>query len=212
MNKGEVMTHFLRYGLFLLLVWCCVACEAESPVAKVANPQIRQLLQGAEAQIGKTLSYDPNYRKLDYPNGDVPLKTGVCTDVVIRAFRAVDLDLQVLVHKDMRKAFSKYPNHWGLKTTDRNIDHRRVYNLQTFFKRQGVALPISQNPNDYLPGDLVTWMVSPENLPHIGIVARQKTRDSKRWLIIHNIGRGAQKEDILFKYKITGHYRYFIAK
>ncbi|WP_353572103.1 DUF1287 domain-containing protein [Candidatus Albibeggiatoa sp. nov. BB20] len=206
------MTHCLRYRLFLLLAWCCVACQAELPTAKVVNPQIRQLLQGAEAQIGKTLSYDPNYRKLDYPGGDVPLETGVCTDVVIRAFRAVDLDLQVLVHKDMRKAFSKYPNHWGLKTTDHNIDHRRVYNLQTFFKRQGAALPISQNPNDYLPGDLVTWMVSPENLPHIGIVAWQKTRDSKRWLIIHNIGRGAQKGDILFKYKITGHYRYFVAK
>ena len=211
MNQGKVMTHFFRYGLYLLLAWCCVACQAEPPIEKVENPQVLQLLQGAEAQIGKTLFYDPNYRKLDYPGGDVSLETGVCTDVVIRAFRAVDLDLQVLVHNDMRKAFSKYPNHWGLKTTDRNIDHRRVYNLQTFFKRQGVALPISQNANDYLPGDLVTWSV-PENLPHIGIVARQKTWDGKRWLIIHNIGWGAKKDDILFKYKITGHYRYFTAK
>lgn len=202
------MRYFFRYGFYLFLAWFCVACQAESPIEKVDSPQVLQLLQGAEAQIGKTLSYDPNYRKLDYPGGDVPLETGVCTDVVIRAFRAVALDLQVLVHEDMRKAFSKYPNHWGLKTTDRNIDHRRVYNLQTFFKRQGAALPISQNSNDYLPGDLVTWAV-PENLPHIGIVARQKTRDGKRWLIIHNIGRGARKDDILFKYKITGHYRYF---
>lgn len=205
------MKYCFRYSIISLLVWCCIACQAESPVAAVANPQIRKLLQGAEAQIGKTLYYDPNYRKLDYPSGDVPLETGVCTDVVIRAFRAVDLDLQVLVHEDMRKAFSKYPKHWGLKTTDRNIDHRRVYNLQTFFKRQGTSLPVSQNPNDYLPGDLVTWIV-PENLPHIGIVARRKSRDGKRWLIIHNIGRGAQMEDILFKFKITGHYRYFAPK
>ncbi len=196
-------------NMFLFLVLLLTgACQGEPATVPVTDPQIQLLIQGATEQIGKTLFYDSSYRRLDYPGGDIPIERGVCTDVVIRAFRHVDLDLQVRVHQDMRKAFSKYPRRWGLKTTDRNIDHRRVPNLQTFFKRQGKALPITQNSADYRAGDVVTWNVS-NGLAHIGMVSNYKSSDGQRLLIVHNIGAGAQMEDVLFEFEITGHYRYF---
>jgi len=151
--------------------------------------------------------YDGSYRKIAYPGGDVPDHMGVCTDVIIRTYRAAGIDLQVEVHEDMRAAFSEYPTRWGLGKPDSNIDHRRVLNLMTFFRRQGAAVSVSRDPADYLPGDLVTWLV-PVNLPHIGIVVRARTEDGKRPLIVHNIGRGPRREDILFNFPITGHYRY----
>lgn len=153
--------------------------------------------------------YDGSYVRIQYPGGDVPENTGVCTDVVIRTYRAVGIDLQRLVHEDMSSHFHAYPSKriWGLKTTDRNIDHRRVPNLQAFFKRKGQVLPVTEDPNDYKGGDLVTWML-PGNLPHIGIITDQKSTGTSRPLVVHNIGWGPVLEDMLFDYKITGHYRY----
>ncbi|MEN9917877.1 MAG: hypothetical protein RL662_313 [Bacteroidota bacterium] len=153
--------------------------------------------------------YDPAYYKIAYPNGDVPANRGVCTDVVIRAYRKLGIDLQKEVHEDMKANFNLYPSRkkWGMKGTDTNIDHRRVPNLQAFFTRKGVVKSISNKPEDYLVGDIVTWDLG-KGLVHIGIVVDKKTRDGKRPLLVHNIGWGQVAEDILFDWKITGHYRY----
>ncbi|MEM9647715.1 MAG: DUF1287 domain-containing protein [Bacteroidota bacterium] len=153
------------------------------------------------------VTYDPSYFSIPYPNGDVPANKGVCTDVVIRAYRKVGLDLQKEVHEDMKANFGAYPKIWGLTRTDTNIDHRRVPNLMTFFKRQGAEKPISQNGKDYLPGDVVCWNLR-GGITHIGIVVDQMSRDGKRPLIVHNIGSGQVMEDLLFEYKIIGHYAY----
>ena len=167
-----------------------------------------KLVAAAESQIGVTLFYDGSYQRLAYPNGDVPIERGVCTDVVIRAYRQLGLDLQQLVHDDMRANFNAYPPLWGLSKPDRHIDHRRVPNLQTFFTRHGHSLPVSTDTKAYRAGDLVTWML-PGNLPHIGIVSTSKNASGIP-LIVHNIGGGAQKENVLFLYPITGHYRYAV--
>lgn len=151
--------------------------------------------------------YDSAYQKIPYPNGDVASNKGVCTDVVIRTYRKLGIDLQQKVHEDMRQNFAVYPKKWGLKRPDSNIDHRRVPNLQTFFKRYGKVKNITQNGADYVAGDIVTWML-PNNAPHIGIVLNEQSKDGKRPLIMHNIGWGQVKEDMLFDYKITGHYSY----
>ena len=164
------------------------------------------MLAGAKRQVGVTRGYDPAYRSIGYPNGDVPLQTGVCSDVVIRAFRAAGVDLQVLVHEDMKRNFAAYPKNWGLRGPDRNIDHRRVPNLSTFFKRKGRAVPVTARGADYKPGDVVTWRLS-SGVPHIGIVS--DVRQGSRYLMVHNIGLGAQIEDVLFEYEVTGHFRYF---
>ena len=153
------------------------------------------------------MRYDGRYISLAYPGGDVPADMGVCTDVVIRSYRSIGVDLQVLVHEDMRENFSEYPALWGLTATDPNIDHRRVPNLQTFFARNGQSLEISDRPGSYLPGDIVTWML-PGNLPHIGIVIDAQSSESDNPLIVHNIGNGPVADDILFRFPITGHYRY----
>ncbi|MHA6493379.1 DUF1287 domain-containing protein [Pseudomonas borbori] len=167
--------------------------------------QPEALVTAAREQVGVTLSYDPTYRRLSYPNGDVPLNTGVCTDVVIRALRKQELDLQQAVHQDMRANFHLYPKSWGLSRPDANIDHRRVPNLMTWFKRQGWALPVSDNAADYHAGDIVTWDLG-RGLTHIGIVSDRRVGSGVR-LVLHNIGRGTQEEDILFSFRITGHYR-----
>lgn len=164
------------------------------------------IVKSARAQVGKTLVYDPAYVSLKYPGGDVPEERGVCTDVVIRALRtALSLDLQKEVHEDMAANFSVYPKIWGLKRTDRNIDHRRVPNLRTWFKRRGYELPLTKVAANFKPGDLVTCTVPP-NLPHIMVVSDKTNADGVP-LVIHNIGRGAQEEDCLFTYPLTGHYR-----
>lgn len=165
------------------------------------------LIESAIKRTQHQITYDGSYRKIAYPMGDVPNNIGVCTDVIIRSYRSLGIDLQQLVHEDMKQHFSDYPNQWGLKKPDTNIDHRRVPNLQTFFSRHGVRLTVSENAGDYQSGDLVTWML-PGNLPHIGIVTHLKSQDNKRPLIVHNIGRGTTLEDMLFEYKITGHYRF----
>ncbi|NOX98353.1 MAG: DUF1287 domain-containing protein [Verrucomicrobia bacterium] len=187
-------------SLFLCVVisTCILFAETESAPLKIVS--------AARSQVGKTLYYDGAYKSLDYPNGDVPLEVGVCTDVVIRALRSgLDLDLQKLVHEDMKAHFSSYPKIWGLRRPDKNIDHRRVPNLKTYFKRKGYALPISKNPKDYQPGDLVTCIVPP-NLPHIMIVSDTSNAAGQPY-VIHNIGLGTQEEERLFDFKITGHFR-----
>ncbi|HHI91953.1 MAG TPA: DUF1287 domain-containing protein [Gammaproteobacteria bacterium] len=168
-----------------------------------------RLVDAAIERTKHNVRYDGAYFSIPYPNGDVPSDIGVCTDVIIRSYRAIGTDLQRLVHEDMANNFSAYPSSriWGLKSTDRNIDHRRVPNLQVFFTRHGIQLPISNNAQDYQPGDIVTWML-PRNLPHIGIVTDQRSSSSGNPLIAHNIGAGPKLEDMLFDHKITGHYRY----
>ncbi len=156
--------------------------------------------------INPSVRYIADYIVLDYPNGDVPANTGVCTDVVIRSLRKVNIDLQKEVHQDMRTNFSSYPKLWGLRVADKNIDHRRVPNLMTYFERKKYGLPISKIGQDYLPGDIVTWIL-PGGLTHIGIVSLNANKEGTRYQIIHNIGRGQIEEDVLFSYTITGHYR-----
>lgn len=165
------------------------------------------LPEAAREQIGVTTRYDPAYVRLDYPNGDVPADRGVCTDVVIRAFRrAHAMDLQKLVHEDMKANFGLYPKIWGLKKTDRNIDHRRVPNLRVWFTRRGWSRPVKTDAAGYLPGDIVTCTVPP-NLPHVMIVSDRRTDDGARPLVIHNIGAGTREEDRLFAFPLTGHFR-----
>jgi len=159
--------------------------------------------------MNNRIVYDPKYYSIPYPNGDVAADRGVCTDVVIRAYRKLDIDLQKEVHVDMKANFSKYPSlkKWGLKRPDTNIDHRRVPNLQVFFSRKGTVVPVSNKAENYLAGDIVTWKLS-NGLDHIGVVVSRKSRDGKRRQVVHNIGRGQVMEDVLFSWEITGHYRY----
>ena len=171
-----------------------------------AGSEPSRLTAAARDQVGVTVTYDPAYVSLEFPGGDLPRDRGVCTDVVIRALRdGWGIDLQLAVNRDMKADFSAYPTLWGLSRTDRNIDHRRVPNLQTLFARIGAQLPLQDDPTPYLPGDIVTWTL-PGDLAHIGIVSDKLGSDGTP-MILHNIGRGAQEEDILFAYPITGHYR-----
>lgn len=167
------------------------------------------LVTAAIDRTKQDVTYDGSYISISYPNGDVPRNIGACTDVVIRSYRAIGADLQVLVHEDMAKNFDAYPSKhiWGLNKTDRNIDHRRVPNLQVFLSRYGTALPVTDEAKGYVPGDIVTWML-PGNLPHIGIVTDRISEATGNPLIVHNIGSGPSLDDMLFSYKITGHYRY----
>lgn len=167
-----------------------------------------RMVAAAMAQVGVTILYAPAYRRLDYPGGDVPIDRGVCTDVLIRALRTVGVDLQVEVHRDMQAGFDAYPDHWGLNRPDPNIDHRRVPNLERFFQRAGKSLPVSTDPEDFMPGDFVSWRLD-GGQPHIGIVSGTLAADGRRPLIIHNIGNGVQVEDVLLDWKMTGHFRYF---
>ena len=178
-----------------------------SPLNAQQANTAEKIVTAARKQVGVTLGYDPAYVTLDYPGGDVPRERGVCTDVVIRALReGLSQDLQKLVHEDMRANFGAYPRNWGLSKPDKNIDHRRVPNLQAFFKRRGYSLPVTKEPADFKAGDLVTCTVA-EKLPHVMIVSDKKTAGGVP-LVIHNIGSGAQEEDVLFTFPLTGHYRW----
>ena len=194
----------LQFGLSCLAMQ--VAMAQEKPIALDWRTR---LVGAAPEQIGVTTLYDPAYTRLAYPGGDVAPERGVCTDVVVRAYRrAFDLDLQRLVHEDMLANFGAYPKTWGLKAPDRNIDHRRVQNLAVFFERRGGSLPVSQDPADYQPGALVTQML-PGNLPHIAIVSSNRSAEvPERVLVIHNIGAGAREEDTLFAFRQTGHFSF----
>lgn len=167
----------------------------------------RTLAEATELLTYQDVVYDASYYSIPYPNGDVPADRGVCADVVIRAYRLLGIDLQKEVHEDMADNFSEYPNNWGLTRPDKNIDHRRVPNLMTFFAKHGETKAITYNPADYVPGDIVCWMVGGSR-PHIGIVANEKSFDGVRYQIVHNIGSGQVMEDRLFDFQIIGHYRY----
>jgi uncharacterized protein len=179
---------------------------AAQQVKPDATPLDRVLAHSIETT--KTFSYDPSYVKLDYPNGDVPIDRGVCADVIVRAFRQGGIDLQKELHDDMAKNFAMYPQKWGAKRTDKNIDHRRVPNLMTWFERQGKSLPLSEDARNYRPGDVVAWELVDGRF-HIGIVSGIKIKGTDRYAIVHNIGAGARLEDVLFAWKVVGHYRYF---
>jgi uncharacterized protein len=173
--------------------------------AEQATPQLRRTLARAAAQqVGVTVLYDPAYQRLAYPNGDLPVTRGVCADVVVRAFRKIGVDLQIEVHEDMKRSFAAYPRHWGLTAPDPNIDHRRVPNLMKYFDRQGKRLPSAE---PYEPGDVVAFRL-PGGLYHIGVVAEDRVPGTGRPYMIHNIGAGARKEDILYSFEILGHYRW----
>jgi uncharacterized protein YijF (DUF1287 family) len=178
------------------------------PLPQNAPPQLKQMLDGAIAQAGVTTSYDPSYVALDYPGGDVPEKTGVCSDVVVRAFRKAGIDLQKEIHEDMKAARSDYPTKWGATSTDANIDHRRVLNLMAYFRRQGKSLTVSYDAAEYLPGDIVAWDLT-GGIDHIGIVTNMLSDSGDHYLIVHNIGAGTRVEDVLFEWTIKGHYRFF---
>ena len=171
------------------------------------SPVLERLVAAAVERTAHEVEYDPTYYKLDYPNGDVPSDKGVCTDEVIRSYRALGIDLQKEVHEDMSANFSRYPTKFGLTSTDTNIDHRRVPNLRVFFERKGRSLPITDEATDYKPGDIVTWDLNASQT-HIGIIVDVPSATPGRYMIMHNIGRGPKIEDILFAWKITGHYRY----
>ncbi|BAX81159.1 DUF1287 domain-containing protein [Labilibaculum antarcticum] len=187
--------------LLYILIFCLlsITCKAQNLSEHLSVEAIKLTAQ--------EVIYDPSYFSIAYPNGDVPADRGVCTDVVIRAYRKLGIDLQKEVHEDMQANFASYPVIWGLKHTDKNIDHRRVLNLMKFFERHGQLKPMSQNPADYMPGDVVCWNLGGA-ITHIGIVISKKSRDGKRFLIVHNIGAGQVIEDCLFDFTIIGHYTY----
>ena len=196
------------------LVLACAQLSA-GPQSGVRDPGAQQvflkkLVDAAIERTNHAVRYDPAYVRIPYPGGDVPADTGVCTDEIIRSYRAVGIDLQKEVHEDMVQNFSAYPRNWRwlLARPDSNIDHRRVPNLKVFFRRKGEALPTSTRPEDYFPGDIVTWDLG-GGVPHIGIVVDQRSPQSRRYMIVHNIGQGPKMEDVLFNWKITGHFRYF---
>ncbi|PCJ16932.1 MAG: DUF1287 domain-containing protein [Candidatus Cloacimonadota bacterium] len=190
------MKIFVKLLVFFIL--CEISTFATSFGQKVSNAALERLKSD--------VTYDGKYLKLKYPNGDVPKNIGVCTDVIIRTYRSLGIDLQKEVHEDMKDNFKLYPKNWGLKRTDTNIDHRRVPNLQTFFTRKGESLKVTKKQKNYKAGDIVTWSI--EGLPHIGIVTHKKSWWNKNPLILHNVGKGPQLMDFLFVFPITGHYRY----
>jgi hypothetical protein len=181
----------------------------EKPLAPDTPEAVKKMLESAKKQTTLTKTYDPAYVVLDYPNGDIAIEKGVCTDVVIRALRAAGVDLQKEVHEDMAANFAEYPQKWGLKKADPNIDHRRVPNLRAFFTRKGKALPVTEKAENYKPGDIVTWDLDGKGMTHTGLVSNYWSEANQRYLIIHNIGGGAIAEDKLLDWKVTGHFRYF---
>jgi uncharacterized protein YijF (DUF1287 family) len=202
-----------RFTISALVVFAFAAAALphQNNPGKISKQEFLNKLSGSAIErTNHIVRYDPSYVRIAYPRGDVPADTGVCTDEIIRAYRALGIDLQKEVHEDMTSNFSAYPNsrRWGLAHTDTNIDHRRVPNLMTFFSRKGQSLALSIRAEDYAPGDLVTWDLG-GGVPHIGIVVDRKSASSGRFMVVHNIGRGPKLEDVLFQWKITGHYRYY---
>jgi uncharacterized protein YijF (DUF1287 family) len=197
-------------ALAAMLAEVVVLANANAGGSNAHQEFLKRLVAAAIERTHHAVRYDPAYVKIPYPGGDVPAGTGVCADEVIRPYRAVGVDLQKEVHEDMKQNFSAYPRRlrWLAWRPDANIDHRRVPNLMVFFSRKGETLGITNRAEDYTPGDLVTWDLG-GNVPHIGIVVDQKSAASGRYLIVHNIGQGPRMEDVLFNWKITGHYRYF---
>ena len=194
---------YSRYTFHIALLFLLAGVS----LTRAQDAFYNQLAIKALALTEENVSYDPGYFSISYPNGDVPADKGVCTDVIIRAYRKMGIDLQKEVHEDMKANFHMYPKIWGLQRTDTNIDHRRVPNLMVFFERFGEAFPLSKNGKDYAPGDVVCWNLGGA-ITHIGIVSSEKSADGQRPMIVHNIGAGQVAQDCLFDYKIIGHYRY----
>lgn len=215
-SPGQMCDRIWRHAVFTTLAGTLLFVAAFSiaqtqPSSQTARQELlKKLVAAAEERTHHTVRYDPAYVRIPYPGGDVPQDTGVCTDEVIRSYRTVGVDLQKEIHEDMERNFSAYPQQrrWLLSHTDTNIDHRRVPNLMVFFSRKGETLAITEDPADYLPGDIVTWDLG-GGVPHIGIVVHEKSAEGGRHLIVHNIGQGPRREDVLFAWKITGHYRYY---
>jgi len=197
------------FTLILLTFLTCSQKNCDDTIAAKPNSFGEKLAEAALSIINPDIEYDPTYFAIKYPNGDIPKNKGVCTDVVIRTYRKLGIDLQQQVHEDMINHFSSYPNlqKWGLHKTDTNIDHRRVPNLEVFFGRKGKKLMVSANPDIYKAGDIVTWMIG-KKFPHIGIITNKKSPDGKRPMIVHNVGGGQVLEDCLFSYEIVGHFSY----
>lgn len=222
------LPNLLQSKSYILLPWvlivaCFTGCQSSvqsraaipkpsplitKPLAANASPELKQLVEAATEQTKVTTGYDPAYVGIAYPGGDVPPETGVCSDVLVRSFRKAGIDLQKELHEDMGQAWAAYPRKWGASRPDANIDHRRVLNLTTWFDRKQKAMPITTNRDDYIPGDVVAWDLG-NGMDHIGLVVDEWSEASKGYLIVHNIGLGARAEDVLFNWKITGHYRYF---
>jgi uncharacterized protein YijF (DUF1287 family) len=194
------MKKFIRVLLLIM-------CLGIAPIFAQNTSWQHRLSEAAVSLTQQKVQYDPTYFSISYPMGDVPAGKGVCTDVVIRAYRKLGKDLQQLVHEDMQAHFNLYPKRWGLKKTDSNIDHRRVPNLMVFFERFGTVKPKTNNANDYVSGDIVCWDLG-GGITHVGLVVEKKSADGKRGLIVHNIGAGQVMEDVLFSWKIIGHYSY----
>lgn len=224
MKSHQTIFHIFAFSLLIFVIACenkvstqvsqnppniPLSINKSSETTEVSSDEIKKILESAVEQTKLTKIYDPAYVVLPYPMGDVPIHTGVCTDVVIRALRKAGVDLQKEVHEDMKNNFSVYPKKWGLKKADSNIDHRRVPNLQTFFTRKGKALEITNKAVNYKPGDIVSWDLNGKGLTHIGLVSNIWNANKTQYLIIHNIGSGAKAEDVLFEWKVTGHFRYF---
>lgn len=195
-------------GCFLASCGYKAATARESPAQHSRATPREKVIAGALVQTTYTFGYDPSYVKIAYPMGDVPRDRGVCSDVIVRAFREAGIDLQQEVHEDMKKQFSAYPRKWRARGPDSNIDHRRVLNLMTYFERRGKAQPVSGRSEDYLPGDVVAWDLG-NNLEHIGVVADVKSDSSRNLLVVHNVGLGARLEDVMFSWRVIGHYRWF---
>jgi uncharacterized protein len=188
-------------SLTILLIFSFLNCT----VGQVDFPE--RLSDAALELTLQHVDYDPGYYVIAYPNGDIPDNKGVCTDVIIRAYRKLGIDLQEEVHEDMKANFSLYPQLWGLSKPDKNIDHRRVPNLMVYFERHGKSKPVTNDPKDYIPGDIVCWDLG-GGVTHIGLVVNRMSADGKRYLIVHNIGGGQVLADCLFYFKVIGHYQY----
>lgn len=208
--QSSTMRRSVVFASLVLVALPLAFARGQSEPPSARRQFLQKLVAAAVERTHHSVRYDPAYVRIPYPDGDVPSDTGVCTDEIIRIYRAVGVDLQKEVHENMLDNLSAYPyeRRWHLTHTDTNIDHRRVPNLMTFFARKGEVLSITTQANDYAPGDLVTWDLG-GTIPHIGIVVDSKSPQTGRYLVVHNIGRGPQMEDVLFSWRITGHYRYF---
>tara|TARA_Y100001970_G_scaffold289610_1_gene420560 strand:+ start:1021 stop:1635 length:615 start_codon:yes stop_codon:yes gene_type:complete len=204
----------MKKQYYIILLILSFACSDNEKIIELKNGIEKDFLIAALERTKYNIQYNGDYFNIEYPNGDIPKKYGVCTDVIIRSYRKINIDLQQLIHEDITKKYNDYPLQriWNQNNADSNIDHRRVPNLEVFFSKYGKSIPVSNNPNDYKPGDIVTWDLPGSSPWHIGIVSDKISLISNNPLIIHNIGRGPEESDMIFDFPIRGHYRYFVEK
>ena len=201
----------MKKKYYIILLILSFACSDNDRIIELKNGIEKDFLLAALERTKHNIIYNGDYFNIEYPNGDIPEGYGVCTDVIIRSYRAINIDLQQLIHEDIIEKFNDYPlrNIWNQNSADSNIDHRRVPNLEIFFSNYGVSIPVSNNPSDYKPGDIVTWDLPGSSPWHIGIVTNKLSSVTNNPLIVHNIGRGPTIDDMIFDFPIRGHYRYF---